>query len=655
VQWAGGEREFAATSAVRFGRDPSCEVTLDNPNVSRVHAELRPAGDGWVLEDLGSSQGTYRSGIAVTTMPVVGPLQLVLGRPDVGETVDVSLVGAPPAVVGTVVPGSGVAADGGTIVPGAGTVLPADRTVTVGDNRPGGGLRPEALAGATVVTTNSARVECGGRSYEFQPGRDIIVGRDADCDVVSANPTVSRRHVALRFDGSSWRLEDLNSSGGTFVDGHRVKVAPLVGSTAVWLGDAETGERLVVVTGGTRRTSPLSAAERWLRGPRAALVIGGVALLAIVVALAALRTGGAGAPNNDALAKATVKLIAGDAFGSGSVVDAKQGLILTNAHVAAPRALGQGVALVEEERFLREDPGEVAIAVAPGLDRAAEIRYRGTVVAADGYLDLAIVKITKTASGALLEPGDLAGLRQIRIGDSDRVKTGSDVRVVGYPSIAESAAPTLTRGVVSGTVQDARVGTNRGYINVDADINAGNSGGMAVDSRGRIIGIPTLAELEAENLAKSNRLRPVNPAKALLDAARKGKAYASPYVTPPTGKEELTEFAATVPGGRSGFSPGCDRPEVAPAAGDPVLAVNFKYAGFAAGKHQDVRFDVVDVAGRKVIGRATSGDRYPFKWDAEGCANATIPLDDHLASGAYTVDVYIGPNYRYTGSINLDL
>lgn len=44
------------------GRDPGADVVIDNPSVSRNHAELRQEGGDWVLEDLGSSNGTFLHG-----------------------------------------------------------------------------------------------------------------------------------------------------------------------------------------------------------------------------------------------------------------------------------------------------------------------------------------------------------------------------------------------------------------------------------------------------------------------------------------------------------------------------------------------------------------------------------------------------------------
>src|SRR5262249_31778581 len=46
-----------------------------------------------------------------------------------------------------------------------------------------------------------------------------LVGRGADCDLVGDDPCMSRRHAEVRFDGESWRVHDLGSRNGSFLDG----------------------------------------------------------------------------------------------------------------------------------------------------------------------------------------------------------------------------------------------------------------------------------------------------------------------------------------------------------------------------------------------------------------------------------------------------
>lgn len=70
----GQRQELDATVRARFGRHPDCEVSFDahrDIDASSRHAELRPAERGWVLVDLGSSNGTFVDGQRVTELAVV--------------------------------------------------------------------------------------------------------------------------------------------------------------------------------------------------------------------------------------------------------------------------------------------------------------------------------------------------------------------------------------------------------------------------------------------------------------------------------------------------------------------------------------------------------------------------------------------------------
>ena len=61
-----GERLPLGESIVTFGRKPESTVQLADPNVSRNHAEIRPQGNGWVLVDLGSTNGTRVNGVRIS-------------------------------------------------------------------------------------------------------------------------------------------------------------------------------------------------------------------------------------------------------------------------------------------------------------------------------------------------------------------------------------------------------------------------------------------------------------------------------------------------------------------------------------------------------------------------------------------------------------
>ena len=62
-----GERLALGEAVITFGRKPESTVQLADPNVSRNHAEIRPHGNGWVLVDLGSTNGTRINGVRVSS------------------------------------------------------------------------------------------------------------------------------------------------------------------------------------------------------------------------------------------------------------------------------------------------------------------------------------------------------------------------------------------------------------------------------------------------------------------------------------------------------------------------------------------------------------------------------------------------------------
>jgi pSer/pThr/pTyr-binding forkhead associated (FHA) protein len=77
----GQRQEFSAGVRLRFGRHPECEVSFDphrDIDASSRHAELRQIDAGWVLVDLGSSNGTYVDGHRVTETPIVRNLPVAV-------------------------------------------------------------------------------------------------------------------------------------------------------------------------------------------------------------------------------------------------------------------------------------------------------------------------------------------------------------------------------------------------------------------------------------------------------------------------------------------------------------------------------------------------------------------------------------------------
>jgi hypothetical protein len=75
----GGKRTVLSGNRVTIGRSRDCDVTLDDANVSRRHAELRREGGAWVVADLGSTNGVKVNGHRVGQQPLQPGDEITLG------------------------------------------------------------------------------------------------------------------------------------------------------------------------------------------------------------------------------------------------------------------------------------------------------------------------------------------------------------------------------------------------------------------------------------------------------------------------------------------------------------------------------------------------------------------------------------------------
>jgi S1-C subfamily serine protease len=186
-------------------------------------------------------------------------------------------------------------------------------------------------------------------------------------------------------------------------------------------------------------------------------------------------------PETSDLARATVMLLQLDSegipicfSGSGSVVSST-GQILTNAHV------------VWNDPTCSYDL--LGVAVVDAIDEPPILMYLADVVAIDDFLDLAVVQISTDIDGDQL--GELA-LPYIALGDSSSVELGDSLRILGFPGIGGDTI-TFTRGAVSGFIAERGVDDTRAWIKTDATIAGGNSGGVAANEAGELVGVPTTA------------------------------------------------------------------------------------------------------------------------------------------------------------------
>lgn len=109
--------------------------------------------------------------------------------------------------------------------------------------------------------------------------------------------------------------------------------------------------------------------------------------------------------------------------------------------------------------------------------------FRASVEVIDNQLDIAVLTVSGTSFVAL-KPADF-----------DSAKIGDDVYTVGAPN---NMAYTLTKGILS--AKDRKIGS-RSYIQTDAAINSGNSGGPLLNAAGEVLGVNTLKMSDSEGIS----------------------------------------------------------------------------------------------------------------------------------------------------------
>ena len=138
--------------------------------------------------------------------------------------------------------------------------------------------------------------------------------------------------------------------------------------------------------------------------------------------------------------------------GSGVILDARKGYILTNAHVI-------------------ENASEITVTLADGRDLKAE------VAGIDEPTDIALIKVRPVK------------LTQITLGDSAKLEVGDFVVAIGNPFGLRNS---VTSGIVSGLGRSSLDQDGfEDFIQTDAAINPGNSGGALVNLRGELVGLAT--------------------------------------------------------------------------------------------------------------------------------------------------------------------
>jgi serine protease Do len=176
--------------------------------------------------------------------------------------------------------------------------------------------------------------------------------------------------------------------------------------------------------------------------------------------------------------------------GSGVIINA-DGEILTNNHVI--------------EGYRGGEANSLEVTISDGRS------FKATVLGRDKELDIALVKV------------DARQLPFARLGDSDRVKVGEWVVAIGNPLGLEH---TVTQGIISAKGRRIEGGL-QSFLQTDAAINRGNSGGPLLNLRGEVVGINTLIRADGQNIGFAV---PITQVTRILNDLRAGRPVSRGYL-----------------------------------------------------------------------------------------------------------------------------
>jgi serine protease Do len=185
----------------------------------------------------------------------------------------------------------------------------------------------------------------------------------------------------------------------------------------------------------------------------------------------------------------------GGSLGSGFLISS-DGYVVTNNHVVSPARSG---ATVEQITVILSDRRE----------------YEATLVGRDTTSDLALLKIKGN------------NLPYVRFGDSREVRVGDWVVAIGNPF---GLGGTVTAGIVSALHRNLNSGVYDRYIQTDASINMGNSGGPMFDLNGNVIGINTALISPTGGNVGIGFAIPAEQAGPVIEALRKGQRPQRGYI-----------------------------------------------------------------------------------------------------------------------------
>lgn len=189
-------QEYTLSDLTRLGREPGNEIVVNDGGASRRHAEVARDGDGFVLKDLKSANGTFRNDERIDTVRLAEGDRIKIGAVVLRFTMESGAGGAS---------GSGGAAAAGK------------------DTR------------FALVFTGGERA---GDKLVIKEGRTTF-GRKPGNTVTVKDPKVSGVHCEIVFEDGHPTLRDLGSTNGTFLEGKKVEEVPLSHGDRVLVGDLD--------------------------------------------------------------------------------------------------------------------------------------------------------------------------------------------------------------------------------------------------------------------------------------------------------------------------------------------------------------------------------------------------------------------------------
>ena len=234
-QSAPAETLLSQTKILTIGRQQGVQLLIDEVTVSRRHAEISYANGQYILQDLGSSNGTFVNDLRLE------PVSTYVLKPDdvvrFGKTVKFSFVvrtidkqeknipgSSPPfagypqmyeAEIGANADKLGQSvlnSDGSLLLPGARMPLPAGVVATFKES-------------AALVVLTDDTTQASNRPplvFLLKEGKRTTLGREEGMDIELADPVVSRRHAEVFSGPAGFYIRDLGSSNGVMVNETRI-------------------------------------------------------------------------------------------------------------------------------------------------------------------------------------------------------------------------------------------------------------------------------------------------------------------------------------------------------------------------------------------------------------------------------------------------